>query len=78
MEVFFFRWKRSNRTHTHSFSESGKKQGRKKKHTIFTNAHDFFKRVVNFKLFPGKLKKSVPFLWYVNLSKVFAWGGHIS
>ena len=78
MEVFFFAGKdRTVHTHTLIFRER-KKTGPKKKHTILTNAHDFYKRVVNFKLFPGKLKKSVPFLWYVNLSKVFAWGGHIS
>ena len=57
--VFFFPRKSLNRTHTLNFRGRKKKTGQEKKNTIFTNTHDFFKKVVIFKLFPEK-KNTVP------------------
>ena len=53
---FFFPRKSLSGTHTLNFRGRKKKTGPEKKNTIFTNTHDFFKKVVIFKLFPGKKK----------------------
>ena len=53
--MFFFFSQEKFEPYTHTqFQRAEKKTGQEKKNTIFTNTHDFFKKVVIFKLFLGK------------------------
>ena len=61
---FFSQEKFEPYTHT-QFQRAEKKQVGKTKTPIFTNTHDFFKKVVIFKLFPGK-KNTVPLIKHTN------------